>query len=186
MVIGDYITFKSYKELVKSVSDNRDELLIRLLWDTGARISEVLNIRVKDVYDGKIRIYNLKRGYDDPIHKGNTRITHPSEESYALVRKWIEVRGLEPLATLFTIQRQTAWKIVTSKCEKHNITTVLEKTPSPKTFRHSRAIHMVNKGVPIARVGKYLGHKSIDTTFQYYLDYADSDRVKAENLKEGG
>lgn len=182
MTIGDYITFESYQELVKKISGPRNELLIRLLWDTAGRITEILNIRAKDVYDEKIRIYNLKRGYDDPYQKGNIRLVHPSDQTYEQVEEWRERRGLIGEDTLFTISRQRAWGIVTSRCERYDITTVLNNRPHPHTFRHSRAINMINDGVPPSRVAKYLGHKRLSTTYEYYLDYADSDLVKAENL----
>ncbi len=164
----------------------RDTALLELLYGTGIRISEAVNLDVDEVD----RLARTPADEPAPglrvLGKGDKERIVPVG-SYA--RKALDaylVRGRPMLVAagrgtpaLFVntrgdrLSRQSAWAVLRSVAEKAGITAEV----SPHTLRHSYATHLLDGGADIRVVQELLGHASVTTTQIYTL-------VTIEHLRE--
>jgi integrase/recombinase XerD len=150
----------------------RNKAILETLYGCGLRVSELVNIRVSNLFfnDGFIRV----TGKGDKerlvplgsIAQKHIRIYMDTIRSHMEVRKgyedilFLNCRGARlTRVMIFTIIKKLAMKAG------------LKKTISPHTFRHSFATHLVEGGADLRAVQEMLGHESITTTEIYtHLD----------------
>jgi integrase/recombinase XerD len=148
-------------------SGNRDYMLFSLMYNTGARVSEILSLRAEDIsYErpASIRIEG----------KGRKKRRVPLWSTTAkLLQKWsAERRGNSPLFTnrcgevLSRSGVEARLEIMVKKASE-NCPSIAKKNVSPHTFRHSTAMHLLEAGVDITMIAMWLGHASIKTTHGY-------------------
>ena len=144
----------------------RDETMLLLLYSTGIRVSELVNLKVEDL--------NLEVGYLTCIENGKERTIPLSAETEEKIRTYIESARTRLLKGrdseyLFSncsgspMSRQGFWKILKSYSAAAGIT----KDITPHTLRHSFAAHMLKNGADIRNVQKMMGHADIATTQMY-------------------
>jgi integrase/recombinase XerD len=162
--ITDYLTKDEVDQLLElaEVCSHRDYLVLRVLWRTGVRVSELLNIRPRDVefYNHIINITKAKGGKQRRVLLDNETTNMLSD--YVLTQK---LRDDQPI---FGIQRAQVFRIV----KKYG--NMLGLDAHPHTLRHSYAIHLVRSGMDLRRVQLLLGHSNLNTT-QAYLQFKDED-----------
>ncbi|AAB98346.1 integrase/recombinase [Methanocaldococcus jannaschii DSM 2661] len=171
------------KKIIESGSRTRirDALIIRLLWDTGCRVSEVLNLKYKDcdLDNGIFKIRNTK------THEERTVVC--SSDTLELLRNYVQfnVRQGSDDYLFQNSQGGRVRKEWISEVFRKAVNELKEEGKIPKnrrivihSIRHGRAVDLLNKGVPIDIVKEYLGHKSMNTT----LIYAHS-KERAESLE---
>jgi len=162
----------------------RHRALIELLYGTGARVSELVNLDVSDVSqfdaDG-VTVETVKL-----IGKGSKERYVPlgSYASQALsdylsrLRPALSANSKKSTTALFLNQRgtrlsrQSAWQFIADIAESVG----LEKEVSPHVFRHSYATHLLDGGADIRVVQELLGHASVTTTQIYTLVTIDKIR----------
>lgn len=153
----------------------RDKLVIELLYGTGIRLAELVNIRVADIYlyDHLIRITG----------KGNKERFIPLNKSLVkLIKLYSSQKAL-------LLQNETESFIVTDNgkavypgfvyrlIKKYlSMIPVLEKT-SPHVLRHTFATHLLNKGADLNAIKDLLGHSSLAATQVY--THNSLDKLKA-------
>ena len=158
-------------------SDQRTWLFIKFLYHTGLRISEALNIRVKDIsVFEKDATLKIRRGKRD----SERRIEHVPVSLLRLIQS--EFRSAEYLfqnhhhtsktgkysrQRWFQILSELAWNVLGRKL-------------SPHLLRHSHATALSEKGVSYGAIQKRLGHRRASTTLEIY----DRSRVGKEKLDE--
>ncbi len=146
----------------------RDKAMMELLYATGIRVSELINLNVEDVRLQQ-RVLFCQRG------KTN-RMIPIYDEAVTAVRAYIyRVRNVlktdESDCALFInlngrrLTRQGFWKIVKSYADKAGI----EKEITPHTLRHSFALHLLQNGAELKDIQEMLGHADISST-QVYVD----------------
>jgi integrase/recombinase XerD len=145
----------------------RDRAMLELLYGSGIRISELINLKISAIYD--------EIGFIKIVGKGNKeRLVPYGQYARAAVEKYLtEIR--EPLRRsvesdyLFLSNRNRifsrvgVWKMIKKYAKKAGIT----KDVTPHTFRHSFATHMIEGGADLRTVQELLGHSSITTTQIY-------------------
>ncbi len=156
----------------------RDRALLELLYATGARVSEIINLKVDDfqVADkfatvrltgkgGKQRVVPVGKFAQDAVdnYLNNTR----NDLLKVKTNKFIFLNGRGG-----TLTRQSAWNIVTTQAKAAGITEKL----SPHSLRHSFATHLLDGGADIRVVQELLGHSSVTTTQIYTLITIDKLR----------
>ncbi|MBH5303068.1 site-specific tyrosine recombinase XerD [Corynebacterium ulcerans] len=163
---------------VATPEDLRDAALIELLYGTGARISEIMNLTVDEVMvleetEGMLRI----------VGKGDKhRVVPVGSMAQKALQRYL-VRSRPQLAkgkshALFlnkrggALSRQSAWQILKNSARRAGI----HKDISPHTLRHSYASHLLEGGADVRVVQELLGHSSVTTT-QIYT------HVTADNLR---
>ena len=137
---------------------NRDALLIKLLFQSGLRISEALTLTCRDIgeYENHAVLY---------IHhgKGNKSRTISIPDGLAhQLRSYSYTNGINSGDNIFPIIRQTAWKLIKQVAEKAG----LQKRVFPHLFRHSSAIYRLRQTDPRS-LQIFLGHSSPLMTMRY-------------------
>lgn len=150
-----------------SIGGKRDRLMVEILYSSGIRVSELLNITLNDI--------NVKDGTIIITGKGNKqRIVLVDEYAILLLNDYLEyTRKLllkdKRCSYLFIsirgnqIKRDYILKMVKKYAKIANV----EKKISPHTFRHSFATKMIDNEADLRTVQTLLGHEDISTTTIY-------------------
>jgi len=154
----------------------RDKALLELLYATGARISEAVDLNVDDVIDGDVVRLLGKGGKQRIVPLGS--YARAAVDAYLVrVRPLLSVRGAATPALFLGVRgarvsRQNAWLIIRARAEQAKLGIEI----SPHTFRHSFATHLLAGGADVRVVQELLGHSSVATTQIYTLVTADTLR----------
>jgi integrase/recombinase XerD len=151
----------------------RDRALLETLYATGCRASEVVNLKVADLY--------LDAKFCKATGKGSKqRIVPLGSKAVAALRAYLgEGRPGSTAEYVFLsrggkrLDREVLWLVV----KKYVRRAELPKKTSPHTLRHSFATHLLSNGADLRAVQEMLGHASIGTT-QIYT-HVDRTRLKA-------
>ncbi len=162
--ITDYLEKTQIDEMLTAARScsERDYLMMRILWRSGIRINELLNLRPRDIEYHNLVINVVKA-------KGGKQRRVPLDViTLAELREYIHKHDIAQDACLFPISQQWARGLIKryGQC--------IGKHVHPHTFRHSYAINMVRHGVDIRRLQQVLGHTSMSTT-AVYLQFNDKD-----------
>jgi site-specific recombinase XerD len=149
----------------------RDYALLTLMFNTGARVQEVLDLKAGDL--------QLARPSSVRIHgKGEKeRICPIWEETAKLLREHIEERGID-LRKPVTVFANHLGNPLTRFGVRYILAKYLckaaEEYPSlkkrrihPHSIRHSTAVHLLKSGVDLSTIASWLGHVSVNTTNKY-------------------
>lgn len=167
---------------VKDTIGLRDKAILELFYACGTRISELINIKVNDLFlsEGVIRVFG-KGSKERLIPIGSSAIKWIIK--YLKKSRPLLVKNIKSENYLFLNQRGTKfsrmgiWKIVRQYVKKAGI----EKNVHPHTFRHSFATHLIEGGADLRAVQEMLGHSDISTT-QIYT-HIDRDYIKLVHKK---
>ncbi len=173
-------------ELLDGEEMARDIAMLRLLYSTGIRVSELVSLNVEDIQtDGQASVMVGRTDRKRSVPVGQDVIEALS--SYLDVRKPAEVSENCVEKALFLnhrgrrLTRQGFWLILKTYGERAGFDDI-----TPHTLRHSFAAHQILNGRELSDVQELLGHVSISTT-QVYEDLADQMRepsASAEAVSE--
>ena len=168
--ITDYLEKDEVEKLLECAKTYsfRDYLMLRLLWTTGIRVNELLNIRPQDV-ELRNQVINIVKAKG-----GKQRRVLSDEETLSMLSKYVLDTKTPDERPIFTFSSVWIWRLV----KKYARMAGLSDTIHPHTLRHSFAIHLVRSGLDLRRVQQLLGHSNLNTT-QVYLQFKDED------LREG-
>ena len=162
----------------------RESAIIELLYGTGARISEVVDLNVADVMkvDGgevsslrltgkgsKVRVVPLgsyaRQALEQYLVRVRPNIVHADRSAL-----FLNDRGGR-------LSRQSMWRSISLAAQRANIETIV----SPHSLRHSYATHLLDGGADVRVVQELLGHSSVTTTQIYTLVTIDKIRENYAN-----
>ena len=155
----------------------RDYALIQVLFVTGLRISECINLKRVDF--AFVSTGSKHSNNDDPFQLSivgknqKQRLVFFNAESLAAIQLWLKVRQDDD-ARLFPIHSRWAQYMITRRA----IDAGFEAWVHPHTFRHSFATHVLRKGACMRIFQTLLGHSDISTTM-IYAGVADPDLLEA-------
>jgi integrase/recombinase XerD len=156
----------------------RNCALIEILYATGGRISEIVNLELADIaqLDETLTVKLLGKGSKERIVPiGN--FARNSLEIY-LTRGRPALSKAKKSQKVFLnsrgngLSRQSAWEIIAAAAERGNLATHV----TPHSLRHSFATHLLDGGADIRVVQELLGHSSVTTTQIYTLVTIDKLR----------
>ncbi|MBQ9257913.1 MAG: tyrosine-type recombinase/integrase [Acidaminococcaceae bacterium] len=195
----DYMSEAAVKALmeapdVSTTAGLTDQFMMVMLYDTGARIQEILSLRLCDLKidktptaiihgkGGKTRIVPLMPETVKHLKK-YLSVLHPDEhmhsESYLFFtrHKGQKVQMCDDTAR-YRIQRYAA-------VAKENCPDVPDN-PHPHMWRHTRAMHLYQHGMDLERISQWLGHSQLETTLIYaHSDTEDKRKAIAAALGDG-
>ena len=150
-------------------SGKRDRVLLTVMYNTGARVSEIVGVKMADIAlspGGTLRLHGKGR---------KERVLPLWSSTLKSVKTWVTGNGLQAGDALFANARggpmtrsgvekrlQETVRIASLHCP--SLTT---KRVSPHTIRHTTAMHLLQSGVDITLIALWLGHESIETTHIY-------------------
>ena len=147
----------------------RDCALVELLYSTGARISELIDLNRNDVKDPLTSLRLLGKGGKERIVPVGKYAGDAMEKYLVRARPALLASGNERALFLnqrgTRLSRQSAWEIIRTAAKNAGI----EIEISPHTMRHSFATHLLDGGADIRTVQELLGHASVSTTQIYTL-----------------
>ena len=171
--LPDTLSLKEIDQLLdaidlSSAQGQRNKAIIELLYGCGLRVSELVNLRISDLY--------FEESFINVVGKGDKQRFVPISD-YTI--KYIElyqkhIRNHQQIAAghediLFLnrrgkqLSRAMIFTMIRTLANKANI----QKKISPHTFRHSFATHLLENGADLRAIQQMLGHESITTTEVY-------------------
>lgn len=163
------------RTLLDSIANPKHKLFLKFAYYSGCRVSEMINLKLKDgkkSKDGQEILFSV-------IGKGNKEriIRTPVKMYEEILEAFLPLTTKNKKKYLFYNPRNKEGKF--SRQFIFDITNT-KGGISPHQLRHSRATHLVEKGVPINEVSELLGHSSIATTTKFYIH----SKIKSETLRE--
>ena len=153
-----------------SWASQRDCLLMALMYNTGARVSEVIGVKVSDVMlDASACVHLHGKGRKDrsvPLWRSTVKS----------VRQWLKINPeLGPTSALLpnrcgeamTRSNVTQRMALAVQAAIKTMPSLEKRAISPHTIRHTTAMHLLQSGVEISVIALWLGHESPTTTHQY-------------------
>ncbi len=169
------LSISEAKALVNAPNNQKHRILITLVYATGVRRNELLNITLKDI-DRTREVIKI-RG------KGNKQREVPlSPHLLNLLESYY--KRYRPSVFLFegyVPGKSYSAESMTNIVKNATVKAGIKKNISPHVLRHSFATHMLEKGVNLKRLQILLGHNSMKTT-SIYLHLADIDKVQLPDL----
>ncbi|QPB24212.1 tyrosine-type recombinase/integrase [Rhizobium sp. 007] len=148
----------------------RDRVLFSLMYNTGARVSEIIGVRCCDVVlDGQAAVHLHGKGRKE-------RCVPLWRPTAALVRRWQRLAGANALDG-FLLPNRAGGKMtranVTQRLDlavdaaTRHLPSLAGRSISPHVIRHSTAMHLLQSGVDITVIALWLGHEDTATTHMY-------------------
>ena len=147
-------------------SSQRDRVLFTLMYNTGARVSEITQLRVDDAEGQVVRLHG----------KGRKERQVPLwPQTRRLIQQWRRTHQLRPDQPLFTNRGGAPLTRVgvnfrlgrAVRAASRTCPSLGKRRISPHTFRHATALHLLQAGVALEVISLWLGHSSPSTTYNY-------------------
>lgn len=159
----------------------RDRAALELMYATGMRVSELVNLKVNDVHLDVGFVRCIGKGQKERIIPVGRKAKEALQKYLAKARPKFLKKG-ESNALFLTrlgkpMSRQSFWLVIKRYVREAHI----KKRVTPHTFRHSFATHLLQRGADLRVVQELLGHTNISTT-QIYT-HIDKARLKQIHRK---
>ena len=156
-----HISTRDIKKLFEAVSNPKHSLMLKLCYGMGLRVSEIVNLKVKDIDSGNMQVL-----IEQAKGKKDRYVNLPESV-------------LDELRSYYKEYRPSYYLFEGLRGEKYNIRSVqyvfqaamtkakINKDVGIHGLRHSFATHLLENGTDISYIQNLLGHKDIKTTMQY-------------------
>jgi integrase/recombinase XerD len=150
--------------LIETAATPKNKAIISTLYATGARLAELVNIRISDI-DGTRKVLTIRQGKG-----GKDRAVPLSDKLLAYLRDYWRSCADKPTTWLFPgsktdkpLGMRWVQQIVKDTAQKAGI----KKRVSPHTLRHSFATHLLEAGVNVRVIQFLMGHRNLRATAVY-------------------
>lgn len=169
----NFLTQKEVKQLLDSItwdenSDSdfrvitkiRDKLIVTLLYSSGLRVSELINLTIDDV--------NFEEKQLSIVSRNNSRVILLDKSSNQLIQKYLKKRTQKSKYLVVNKSgNQLTPRYVQLMIKKYGNESGIKKKITPHILRHSYATHLLEQGVNIKIIQEILGHSNLSTTQIY-------------------
>ena len=171
------INDEEFERIRLSFTDVRDKAIFEVLYSTGCRVSELVNLRLKDVnlQTKEVSLYGKGKKYRTSFL--NTRalvalkdylaIRAKSEDDHLFIKKKAPYTGIRPSAVQVMLRKQK----IHLHCDALH----------PHLLRHQFANAWVDKNLPVEELQQILGHSKISTTQIYFT--SSKERAKLDHQR---
>lgn len=191
----EYLTIEQTKLIllqpdIKKKTGLRDKFFISLLYDSGCRNQEILDLKVGDFVEmrdnaelhviGKGRKYRatpISKDVQELFHK-YCRIYHPELNKDSFLFYTIRNNTVTQMSADNVARFMNKYEALAKICEP--------EIPHihPHLFRHTRAMHLYLAGMPLPLVSEWLGHSQLETTLIYARATTDMKREAVEKISD--
>lgn len=166
-----YLNYEDTENLLNSYKGNdpisiRNSLILEMLYSTGIRVSELSNLKLKDVSITEREVKVLGKGSKE-------RIDYFGKRCYELLIKYLKesykILNKDNLEYLFITKtgKKISDREIRSVVDNASKISHIDKKISPHVIRHTFATHMLNEGADLRSVQELLGHANLSTTQIY-------------------
>lgn len=165
-----------------SLNGTRDKLIFELFYQTGIRLSELIELKVQNVSDESIKVIGKRN---------KERIIPISKELHHQIRAYIQNKnqqfGESPFVFSLKFGKKMYPMLVYRIINQYlSIATNLDKT-SPHVLRHTFATHMLNRGTGLETLKDLLGHANLSATQVYtHNSFAQLTSIYSQTHPRGG
>jgi integrase/recombinase XerD len=174
---------------LKTVGGRRDAVLLSLLYDTGARVTELINLSVRDVrLESPAQIHITGKGE-------RKRVVPLMQVTVELLSDYLQEQGLTEVCDSSEPLFQNRFG---KRLSRSGVRYILEKyvdrarsargaqpsKVSPHSLRHTKAMHLLQSGNPLVVIRDFLGHVDIKTTEIYARADMEMKRIALEKAAD--
>lgn len=181
----------------------RNKLLVAVIYTTGIRLGEAVSIRIPDIDRDKTSIKVIeekKSSGDSESHDRTVYYRAPVEE---LLAEWLDRGGRRKYGTAYDsnyllithhdrgdphMSKKTAGRVIREAGRDAGLQETYEvkdgrefNRVTPHALRRTAAIHSIKNGMDLSFVSDMLGHDSVETTKDSYLEFVEEDHREAHN-----
>ncbi|MST89479.1 tyrosine-type recombinase/integrase [Sharpea azabuensis] len=175
-VVKNTISDEAIEKLRDGCKTTRDKAIIDLLYSTGMRVGELVNLNIDDIdLEGRECVVYGKGDKERRVYFDAKSKVH--------LKEYIDSRNDDNPALFVTLNtpfKRLKISGVEIRLRELGRELKLERI-HPHKFRRTMATRAIDKGMPIEQVQKILGHSQIDTTMQYAM--VNQNNVKASHQK---
>lgn len=187
-----YLSKEAIKEILalpKTTAETgvRDLAILTLLYDSGARVQELVNIKANDVDFNKKTVYLFGKGR-------KARIVPLISQTIKVLEKYIKIYDIQINSNdllFFNSQKNALTRMGITYIINKYVSIARKNNPiefrvnvTPHTFRHSKAMHLLESGVNLIYIRDFLGHESVVTTEIYARTNPETKRKAIEKHSE--
>lgn len=170
-----FLTKEETTRLFEAITNPKHQLMIKLLYATGMRVSELVKLKVRDFE------FNENYGWVRDGKGGKDRLFIVAAKLKNELLEWVSVNKIGNDNWLFPGQvnhiSTSTIQLIIKKATKQ---AKIHKNIHPHTLRHSFATHLIENGYAITEVQPLLGHNSVNTTL-IYLHMASPNLLKVKS-----
>jgi integrase/recombinase XerD len=161
----EYLSVEQINILLAKSTTLLERVLVTVLFDSGVRISELLNLAIRDI--------DWSGGFISVTRKGGRKEeVNISPKALDILRSWLDQRQFESERVFDGLTYYEAWSVLKRLGRRAGVSV------HPHIFRHSRAIQMRMSGARLEDIRDHLGHKNIATTANIYSAFKAVDLKK--------
>lgn len=171
--LPEVLTKNEVRELIESTDTVKSRLIVSLLYSTGLRVSELVNLKVSDL--------NLsdKTGWVRRGKGSKDRLFMISENLSEELKDYLGTRGKDN-EFVFSKGKPLTTRNIQKIIKGARLRAGINKKTTPHTLRHSFATHLLEQGIDIRVIQAMLGHSSLNTT-QVYTHVSSDQLRKVKN-----
>jgi len=164
-----YLDDDEILQLIRGIdpaAESRDRALLLLLYNTGARVQEIVDLDISDIHLDPVPVLTLEG-------KGRKQRTCPLwTRTVTALQTWLATRN-SPDGPLFLnvqgrrLTRSGVAYILQKLATRAAVAPRHATRLSPHVIRHTTAMHLLESGVDITTIAAWLGHSQLDTTHGY-------------------
>lgn len=171
--LPEVLTKEEVRKLLESTDTAKSRLIVALLYSTGLRVSELVNLKVNDMN------LNEKVGWVRKGKGSKDRIFVISDALLEEIKEYLADKGKERIY-LFSKDKPLTTRNIQKIIKGAKKRAGIEKKATPHTLRHSFATHLLESGTDIRIIQAILGHSSLSTT-QIYTHVSSEQLKKVKN-----
>lgn len=172
--LPEFLTFPEIEKILelpdlKTTLGKRDRTILEVLYATGLRITELIELKLQDLHLNMGFIQTIGKGQKERIVPIGGMATDYLQDYLKSTRQILLKKNPNESNHVFlnarggSLSRQGVWKMI----KKYAKASGINKKISPHIFRHSMATHLLENGADLRIVQELLGHSDISTTQIY-------------------
>lgn len=174
--LPEVLSREEVRQLIDSTDTNKSRLIVSLLYSTGLRVSEIVNLKISDLdFENKTGWVRRGKGSKDRLFVISGELVDELRSYCDEKRENVYVFSKEKPLTTRNIQKIIQGARFRSK---------INKRITPHTLRHSFATHLLEQGTDIRVIQAILGHSSLSTT-QVYTHISNEQLKRVRNPFDG-